>query len=578
MQWFHNLKIAKKLIVAFVVVLALTTALGVFAIVKLAAVNQTSTDMELNWLPSVRVTSELRTNLANFRIAELQHILSSDDKDMAKYEQEMGTTIALFEKNRAAYTKLISSPAEQKGYDAFSKNWDEYLAEHKKVLALSRANQNAEARALVRGNGQQQYTEAVDDLQKLVELNVAGGADASNEGDLIYAESRLWIIGTIVAVIALGMGCAVFVSGAVAAPLVAAAEIATRVAAGDLTVAIDVTTTDETGQLMQALKTMNASLLMIVTQVRSGTDAIATASKEIAASNLDLSARTEEQASSLEETASSMEQITATVKQNADNAREANQLALTAAHVATDGSAVVAQVVATMTTINASSKQIVDIIGVIDGIAFQTNILALNAAVEAARAGEQGRGFAVVASEVRNLAHRSASAAKEIKQLIDTSVGNVALGARLVDQAGSTMDAIAASIQSVTTIMAEISLASGEQTAGIEQINQAIAQMDEVTQQNAALVEEAAAAAAALEHEAAGLVGVVSVFKISVTSAGDAPAAGRAPAPRAAPATPPANRIATRAPAVRTARPAPAPAAPKAVRSASHANDDWEEF
>ncbi len=297
-------------------------------------------------------------------------------------------------------------------------------------------------------------------------------------------------------------------------PINAALNFAQKVAAGDLSGHIEVHKTNETGQLLQALKDMNDSLARIVGEVRSGTDTITTASGHIAAGNLDLSSRTEQQASSLEETASSMEELTSTVKQNADNARQANQLAVSASDVALKGGAVMSQVIDTMDSINASAKKIVDIIGVIDGIAFQTNILALNAAVEAARAGEQGRGFAVVATEVRNLAQRSAGAAKEIKALIGDSVEKVDIGAKLVDQAGSTMQEIVESVKRVTDIMGEIMAASNEQTSGIEQINQAISQMDHVTQQNAALVEEAAATSEAMEDQAANLSQVVSVFKL----------------------------------------------------------------
>ena len=303
-----------------------------------------------------------------------------------------------------------------------------------------------------------------------------------------------------------------------------AAEIARQIASGDLAMTVATQAGDQSS-LLFAMKSMRDSLAKVVGEVRSGTDTIATASSQIAAGNHDLSSRTEEQASSLEETAASMEELTSTVKQNADNARQANQLAVTASGVAVRGGSSVAEVMGTMSAINASSRKIVDIIGVIDGIAFQTNILALNAAVEAARAGEQGRGFAVVAAEVRNLAQRSATAAKEIKGLIDDSVGKVEQGSKQVAEAGKTMDEIVDSVKRVTDIMAEITAASQEQTAGIEQINQAITQMDQVTQQNAALVEEAAAAASSLQEQASGLSQAVSAFRLEGEQAGAAYAA-----------------------------------------------------
>jgi methyl-accepting chemotaxis protein-1 (serine sensor receptor) len=293
-----------------------------------------------------------------------------------------------------------------------------------------------------------------------------------------------------------------------------ASQIVRSIADGDLTVTVD-TSSGDTHSLLFSMQTMQRNLAQTVGEIRVSTDAIATASSQIASGNLDLSSRTEQQASSLEETASAMEELTSTVKQNSDNSNHANQLAISASTVAQQGGSIVAQVVDTMGAINASSRKIVDIIGVIDGIAFQTNILALNAAVEAARAGEQGRGFAVVASEVRNLAQRSAAAAKEIKTLIGDSVEKVEIGARLVDQAGSAMRSIVDSVKNVTDIMEEITAAGNEQTAGIEQINQAIVQMDEVTQQNAALVEQAAAAAASLQDQASSLAEVVSVFKVT---------------------------------------------------------------
>jgi len=330
----------------------------------------------------------------------------------------------------------------------------------------------------------------------------------------------------------LGSGAAivagVLVSRSIVRPLDRAVEVAKTVAAGDLRARIEVTSNDETGQLLQALKDMNANLKQIVSRVRSGAETIGLASDEIAQGNMDLSSRTEQQAGALEETASSMEELTSTVKQNADNARQANQLAISACDIAAKGGDVVERAVSTMASISESSKQIVDIIDVIDGIAFQTNILALNAAVEAARAGEQGRGFAVVAAEVRNLAQRSATAAKEIKELIGVSVERVEAGSAMVNEAGSTMSEIVASVKRVTDIMGEISAASAEQGAGIEQINIAVTEMDTTTQQNAALVEEAAAAAEALRDQTVALNEVVGVFKLDGDGAGanDARVAG----------------------------------------------------
>jgi len=352
-----------------------------------------------------------------------------------------------------------------------------------------------------------------------------------------------------------------------------AVKIAAGIAAGDLTARIVL---DERNRdsLLYAITTMQESLSVLVAKVRAGTETIATASSQIAAGNQDLSARTEEQASSLEETASSMEELTSTVRQNADNARQANQLAQSAADVAAEGGAVVQQVVETMGAINESSKKIVDIISAIDGIAFQTNILALNAAVEAARAGEQGRGFAVVAAEVRTLAQRSAAAAKEIKELIGDSVGNVDAGSKLVDRAGETMTHIVASIRRVNDIMGEITAASAEQSAGIEQVNQAVGQMDQVTQQNAALVEEAAAAAESMQNQAAQLNIVVSAFKLEQSAAQPAGYGGAA--------TRAVSRTAKSTAAVAQPKPA-APAQqriPARLQKAQSRGEgaDWEEF
>lgn len=325
---------------------------------------------------------------------------------------------------------------------------------------------------------------------------------------------ELWVTTAAIAVLGfLATALVVLVTRTVVRSMQQAVRVAQTVASGDLTSNIDTTATDETGQLLQALKHMNANLAGIVGDVRHGTHAIASASRQIAAGNQDLSVRTEEQASALEQTAASMEEMASTVAQNADNARQAGQLAESAAQAAVQGNAVVERMVHSMATIKASSGKIGDIVAIIDGIAFQTNILALNAAVEAARAGEQGRGFAVVAGEVRTLAQRSASAAREIKDLITGAVGEVALGSELAGDAGKSMESIVDSVRKVADIMGEITAASQEQTTGIEQISRAVSQMDEVTQQNAALVEQAAAAAHSLEEQASHLVGAVQAFR-----------------------------------------------------------------
>ncbi|WDZ97542.1 methyl-accepting chemotaxis protein [Herbaspirillum sp. WKF16] len=369
-----------------------------------------------------------------------------------------------------------------------------------------------------------------------------------------------------------------------------AAEVANRIAQGDLTPQIE-TRPGDTASLLFAVRSMRDSLLSTISNIKISADTIATASSEIASGNLDLSGRTEQQAGSLEETASAMEELTSTVKQNADNARQANQLAESASEVAIQGGSVVGQVVQTMEGITESSRKIADIIGVIDGIAFQTNILALNAAVEAARAGEQGRGFAVVASEVRSLAQRSASAAKEIKSLIDDSVAKVDTGSKLVEQAGATMDEVVASVKRVTDIVGEISSASQEQSSGIAEVGRAITQMDEGTQQNAALVEQAAAAAQSLQDQAATLASLVSRFHVDAGQARavQAPAPARPPTPAAKPSAPRAQPAAARKPlaakpaapakAAAAAAPADKPASKSPSRLPAGDNaDDWETF
>jgi methyl-accepting chemotaxis protein len=514
MSWFLNLKIAYKLLLSFLVALSLTLVTGIFGIVQISRLNVASTGVLNDTLPSVRYALLMKATLNRMRVSELQHILSSEETDFSYYEKSIQSRTAEFTGYESKYRLLVSSPEEKQIFNSLAQSFSSYGDASKKILALSRAGNIEDARKAIRGESVKLFRGVNDQVDKLVELSQIESERASATNDSLFTSSRLWIVSIMAIAMLLSVILALWIARLISQPLRAAVSIAESAAGGDLTVSIEVNSDDEIGQLLRAMQTMNASLQKLVGQVRQGTDAITIASHEIATGNLDLSNRTEQQAASLEETASAMEQLTSTVKQNADNARQANSLAATATVVAGKGGEVVGEVIATMSAINDSSRKIVDIISVIDGIAFQTNILALNAAVEAARAGEQGRGFAVVASEVRNLAQRSAAAAKEIKELINDSVEKVGAGSKLVIQAGSTMEEVVDSVRKVNDIVNEISSATTEQSGGIEEVNTAIIKMDEVTQQNAALVEEAAAAAQSMQDQAVHLTNAVSVFRL----------------------------------------------------------------
>ncbi|MCH8618089.1 methyl-accepting chemotaxis protein [Undibacterium sp. TS12] len=571
MKLFYDLRISAKLYVGFVLLLILTIFLGGFSVFQLSRVNQTALELGTNWMPSVNAAMGIKERISRLRTQEMQIVLSAgDEASIKKYTQRWKDYAAELKKYEEDYVKLISTPEEKTYFAEYSKVWEKYAVESKKLTEQAVAGNVEEAKATLRGDSSKLNADMLALADKMVQVNADGGVAEYHTGEKIYANSRTLILGLIVVTTALGLLLAYWIAKVVARPIQEAVKVAKTVASGDLTSNIEVKTRDETGELLQALKEMNASLLSVVSEVRTGTDLIATASTEIANGNMDLSARTESQAGSLEETASSMEELTSTVKQNSDNARQANQLSHSASTVAQKGGSVVSQVVDTMGSINESSKKIVDIIAVIDGIAFQTNILALNAAVEAARAGEQGRGFAVVASEVRNLAQRSASAAKEIKALINDSVEKVDLGTRLVDQAGVTMQEVVESVKRVSDIISEITAAGAEQSSGIDQINNAIIQMDQVTQQNAALVEEAAAAAGALQEQAANLSRVVGVFKLEQ---------GQAAQSKPVVASRSDNKAVTRP--ARLAGNANKAATVKALpkqRETVKAGDDWEEF
>ncbi|HWI14150.1 MAG TPA: methyl-accepting chemotaxis protein [Burkholderiales bacterium] len=524
----ENVRVGVRLALDYAIVLLLMIGSTFLGIARLGVLNDGTHVIVDERYPEIELTNTMILDV-NVIGASFRNMLLESDEAAIRTEttraQQAGTEIG------EALQQLKTTVTSDKGREMLAVVNDtrtKAAADEARFMELMSAGKWEDATAFLLGTVRKSQTESLEALQSFVSFNRGSLALAGGEADESYLSARN-IMAVLVGV-ATVLGCAIawWITRTITVPLRQAVGVAQKVAHGDLTSTIHAQTTDETGQLLSALEDMNQALSGIVTEVRSSTDAVTSASQQIAAGNADLSSRTEEQAASLEETAASMDRLSSAVRQNAEHAGEANQLAAGASTVAVKGGEVVGQVVNTMTSINESSKKIVDIISVIDGIAFQTNILALNAAVEAARAGEQGRGFAVVASEVRSLAQRSAAAAKEIKQLISDSVSKVESGSQLVAQAGQTMNDIVASVKRVTDIMSEIAAATRDQTQGIEQVNQAIVQMDEVTQQNAALVEQAAAAAESMKEQAEGLTRAVAVFRLA-----DAAVSEPQPAPRA---------------------------------------------
>jgi methyl-accepting chemotaxis protein len=509
-----DLKIGTRLAASYTLLLILMTLLTGVGVWLLRDFGARADDIMSNALAKVRIVNDWRaaTELNGMRTVV---IITTDnaagEQALAPQIKETSARITALQKQ---LDQLVADPEGKALYAAIGARRRAYVALRDAAFQTRAGGDAAGAAGIAHGAmsaAQKAYLAAIDALAEHEKARAAAqAAEVKARGETgQQVLAGLWL-GAILAAVA----STVLATRSITRPLRRATGVADAVAQGRLHNREENASRDEAGQLLAALNRMNRDLYRVVGSVRESSASIATASDEIARGNEDLAARTEQQAGALEETASSMEELASTVKQNADNARQANQLATAASQVATKGGEVVAQVVARMDAIHASARKIADIIGVIDGIAFQTNILALNAAVEAARAGEQGRGFAVVASEVRNLAHRSAGAAKEIKTLIEVSVQEVDAGASLVNQAGATMEDIVASVARVTAIMREIALASGEQEAGIGQVSQAVSEMDAMTQQNAALVEQASAASEAMRHQAQQLERMVSVFQL----------------------------------------------------------------
>ncbi|MFZ6688789.1 methyl-accepting chemotaxis protein [Undibacterium sp. SXout11W] len=583
--------VSKRLGLGFALVLALLIAVTIVGVSRMAQIQGRLENIVNVSNVQTRLALDMRAIVYDRMVSLRNLTLLNEAADMEKDLAKIADQSKKYAEAKDKFSKLSQTEGapSQEMKDLLSKltereNAAAGLPAKAQELGLAN-NQEMATIALIKKVRpvQQSWLDALDELVAL-EDKIDGQVVVDASSAFKAATSLMLILGVIA--LAGGVVAALYISRSLLKQLGGepgyAAQIAGQIAAGELTAPIDVAAGDQNSLIFE-MKNMRDSLVNIVAQVRSGTDTIATASSEIAMGNLDLSSRTEQQASSLEKTTSSMRELTTTVKQNADNAREANQLAASASEVARQGGVVVAQVVDTMGSINESSKKIVDIISVIDGIAFQTNILALNAAVEAARAGEQGRGFAVVAAEVRNLAQRSAAAAKEIKTLIDTSVEKVEVGTKLVGQAGVTIDQVVSSVKHVTDIIAEITAASQEQSVGIEEVNHAIIEMDGVTQQNAALVEEAAAAAQSLQDQAAELAKVVSVFKLSGNDSLLTHRPVPAPAPkRVEPAlkvNKPKARVAPMKslPAARPATKTSSASSSSNAKSAA-ADDGWEEF